>query len=91
MTKIIIPKNNIKERIYILDVLFNEFIGIEYNFELADVQNYKIILRNGKKLIIEDHFFCHGRIPPERNECKYAGRRVIEPAYLAGLVGREHL
>ena len=57
MTKIIIPKNNIKERIYILDVLFNEFIGIEYNFELADVQDYKIILTNGKKLIIEDHFF----------------------------------
>ena len=38
MTKIIIPKNNIKERIYILDVLFDEFIGIEYNFELADAE-----------------------------------------------------
>jgi len=57
MIKIIIPKNNIKERIYILDVLFNEFLGLEYEFVPTDVQNYHMALPNGKQLIIEDHFF----------------------------------
>jgi hypothetical protein len=57
MIKIYIPNNNINERKYIIDILFGEFLGLEYIIEIGS-QNYEIILeKNGNKLIIEDHFF----------------------------------
>jgi hypothetical protein len=56
MIKIKIPNNNINERKYIIDILFGEFLGLEYNIETGS-RNYEIILENGSKLIIEDHFF----------------------------------
>ena len=51
-----IPDNNIEERKYILDIIFNEFLGLDYTLEIGS-QNYEIILDNQKKLIIEDTFF----------------------------------
>ncbi len=56
MIKIKIPNNNINERKYILDIIFNEFLGLEYKLEIGAVE-YKIVLENGKKLIINDIFF----------------------------------
>jgi hypothetical protein len=55
--KIIIPPNNIEERKYIIDIIFNEFLGLDYNLEIKEIDNYEIVLENGNKLIIEDHFF----------------------------------
>ena len=55
--KIFIPNNNINERKYIIDILLEEFLGLEYNIEIKDIQNYEIILDNGNKLTIEDNFF----------------------------------
>ena len=55
--KILIPNNNIAERKYIIDILLGEFLGLEYKIEIKDTKNYEIILKNGNKLIIEDHFF----------------------------------
>ena len=51
-----IPNNNIPERKYIIDILFKEFLGIEYNIEQADVQFYKIIFKD-KSIEIKDAFF----------------------------------
>ncbi len=56
MIKIKIPNNNLNEREYILDIIFNEFLGLEFRLEIGS-KDYEIILENGKKLIIKDAFF----------------------------------
>ena len=50
------PDNNLKERIYVIGIIFNEFLDVEYQHEVGS-QDYEIILPNDKKLIIKDHFF----------------------------------
>lgn len=58
MIKITIPSNNIAERKYILDVVFDEFLGLEYKItEDKNCKEWKIILANDKILIIKDTFF----------------------------------
>jgi len=54
--KIKIPNNNIAERKYIIDILLNEFLGLEYTLEIGSC-DYEITLPNQKKLIIEDRFW----------------------------------
>ena len=56
MIKIKIPNNNIPERKYIIDILFNEFLGLKYKIEIGS-SDYEIIISNQKKLIIKDTFF----------------------------------
>ncbi len=56
MIKIKIPNNNINERKYILDIIFNEFLGLEYSLEINS-KDYEIVLENKKILIIKDTFF----------------------------------
>jgi len=51
-----IPANNIAERKYILDIIFNEFLGLEYILEIGS-HDYEIVFTNTKKLIIKDCFF----------------------------------
>ena len=58
MIKINISNNNINEKIYIIDIIFNEFLGLEYRLEQGS-NDYEIELENGNKLIIGDHFFNH--------------------------------
>ena len=50
------PNDNLKERKYVIQIIFNEFLEIEYFHEIG-APNYEIILENNNKLIIEDHFF----------------------------------
>jgi len=50
------PNNNLKERKYVLDIVFNEFLGIKYSL-INRSSNYEIILENNHQLIIKDHFF----------------------------------
>ena len=57
MLKISIPNNNINERNYIINVIFDEFLGIKHTVVIEDVVNYEITLGNRSKLIIEDDFF----------------------------------
>lgn len=58
MLKIKTPNNNIHERNYILDIMFNEFLGLEYEVETnIDCMNWQIQLPNNSILIFEDHFF----------------------------------
>jgi len=56
MFKITIPNNNTNERKYILDVIFSEFLGLEYELKTGS-NNYEIGLENGKILSIKDTFF----------------------------------
>jgi len=51
-----IPNNNLKERSYIIDILFGEFLGLDYEIKISE-KDYEIVLENRNKLIIEDHFF----------------------------------
>ena len=58
MLKITIPNNNIAERKYILDIIFDEFLGLDFKVvENDDCQDWEIELENGSKIIFEDHFF----------------------------------
>jgi len=56
MIKIHVPNNNILERKYILDIIFNEFLDLDYSLEIGS-NNYEIILANAKTLEIKDTFF----------------------------------
>lgn len=60
MIKITLPNNNLPERNYIIDILFNEFLGLNYEVKVStekvkDISEIK--LKNGARIIFEDHFF----------------------------------
>lgn len=58
MIKIIIPNNNILERIYILDIIVNEFLGLDFEMVAKDnCKDWIIELENKKVLTIKDTFF----------------------------------
>lgn len=60
MISISIPNNNLPERTYILEIFFKEFLGISYALNIrnkSEFKDWEILLENGNKLIIEDHFF----------------------------------
>ena len=58
MLKITIPNNNIQERQYILDVVFNEFLELDFQLiKDENCKNWKIELENRSEIIFEDHFF----------------------------------
>jgi hypothetical protein len=48
--KINIPNNNINERKYILDIVFSEFLGLEYDLEFGST-DYEIVL-NKQQIIL---------------------------------------
>jgi hypothetical protein len=59
MLVITIPNNNLKERRYIIEVLFGEFLGLDYRISTTSgiKADWEIVLENGNRLIFEDHFF----------------------------------
>ncbi|MDY0320120.1 MAG: polysaccharide deacetylase family protein [Arcobacteraceae bacterium] len=53
-----IPNNNILERKYIIDIIFDEFLGLEYQIiESDDCQDWMIEVENKQVLKIQDTFF----------------------------------
>ena len=54
---ITIPDTYVNERAYVIDVLFNEILGLDYKVTTGKIQNYKIALENGNHLIIKDYFW----------------------------------
>lgn len=59
MFKINIPNSFVPERKYILDIIFEDFIGIDYLVEIKEnTDKYVIVLDNDKRLVIKDNFFC---------------------------------
>lgn len=58
MIKIFIPNNNIKEREYIIGLVFNDFLGLKYKIVIDDnLQDWKIKLMNESILVFKDSFF----------------------------------
>ena len=58
MLKISIPNNNLNERKYILDIIFDEFLDLDFKvLEDDDCQDWIIELANKKVLTIKDTFF----------------------------------
>jgi len=57
MVNIYIPKKNIIEREYIINVFFNEFLDLDYELHSHQNENYIIKLENNSELIIKDDFF----------------------------------
>src|SRR4030042_3026201 len=58
MIEIFLPENNLSERIFSIDILFGEYLGLHYQtFTNAEIRDYLIQLENGNQLIIKDHFF----------------------------------
>jgi len=49
-----IPSNNLIEREFIIDEIFNNFLGIRYNLEINDSEDNSIIRFDDKKLIVLD-------------------------------------
>jgi hypothetical protein len=50
-------KKCLSEKQYLCEIIFNEFLGLQYSLKISDIQDFKITFRNGRELIIEDHFF----------------------------------
>jgi len=58
MINIFIPNNNIQERKYVIDILIGEFLGLTYEVTVdSGIDSWNIVLENGNKLVIQDHFF----------------------------------
>ncbi|MBN2664066.1 MAG: polysaccharide deacetylase family protein [Bacteroidales bacterium] len=58
MLKIQAPNTFIPEKTYIIDVLFGEFLGIEYKIEFKDCVDYNIYIGD-KKIVFKDSFFAN--------------------------------
>lgn len=57
MINIVTPLSFAKERAYIIETLFHEFLGLEINILIEKTEQYKIILPNKTELILNDSFF----------------------------------
>lgn len=55
--KIVIPNNNVQERVFTIQTIFNEFLGIYPEIKLSDIATDYSICFNQKILKIEDHFW----------------------------------
>ncbi|MFC1594349.1 polysaccharide deacetylase family protein [Candidatus Omnitrophota bacterium] len=57
MIIISIPAHCLPERTFIVDIVFKEFLGLDYQIQESNKADYAIVLENKKQLIIRDHFF----------------------------------
>lgn len=55
--RIIIPSNNINERIYACNVLFGVLLCIDFEIKVTEDAQNTIVEGGDKKIVIEDHFF----------------------------------
>ena len=80
MIEISIPGNNLSERKYAVDILFGEYLGLEYHV-IADseIRDYHLRIENGNQLIIKDHFF--SKFP---GELQYMGLENLPEKVVSG-------
>lgn len=57
MITIFIPNNYIQEREYIVNILFGDYLGLQFSIVYVDQVDYTILLENGNQLVIKDNFF----------------------------------
>lgn len=55
--KILIPNTFVPERLYIIDVILNEFLGIDYNSEIYNGKDYELQFENNFKITVKDFFW----------------------------------
>lgn len=65
MVRVVIPNNNLEERKYIINVLFKEFLNIDYTLEYSTTTDYKICLDNQSTLTVKDYFFSRFLVPKD--------------------------
>lgn len=63
MIRVLIPNNNIPERKYIINVLFSEFLGLQYSLDVSGTENNYLISFDECLLIVKDGFFCYYQEP----------------------------
>ena len=68
-----IKTNNIHltEKKYILSVIFEDILGLEYSHEICDRNVYEIILANNKKIIVPDIFLSSQKNQKEWENYQY--------------------
>jgi hypothetical protein len=54
--EIICPENFIEERKYIIDIIFKDFLGLDYNLKFKPTENYIITLENKNQIVFKDSF-----------------------------------
>jgi hypothetical protein len=59
MLRIKINNRFLKEREYIIDTIFNDFLGIPYRIEYHKKDDTLLVLDNDRKITIKDAFFSH--------------------------------
>ncbi len=55
--QVVIPNNNLPERVYILQILFENFLGLPLDIKISDDISNWLIQFNNSKLIFNDDFF----------------------------------
>ena len=55
--KVFVPNNFKEERKYIVNILLNEYLGLNYEIEFSNEKNYKILLDNNSIITIKDSFW----------------------------------
>ena len=83
--KVIIPETHVEEIVYVVDFLFGEILGIDYEIEIApEVFHYTIKSGEDKRIILKDCFFSRYRHPLTYLQEKALPEQVIylENSYL---------
>lgn len=57
MILVTIPQDFSAERMYAIDIVMDEILGLDYRIETKHQHDYEIVLEHGNKVIIKDHFF----------------------------------
>ncbi len=67
------------EKVYIFDVIFNEFLGFRYNISFHDEKTYKLTFKGDKSIVFKDTFFAE--IPNDSHYLK-AEYLPLKPSFL---------
>ena len=57
MLKIVIPEKYVAEKRYVIEVVFEEILGLPYTIIVRPTANYEIVLPNSSKISLRDDFF----------------------------------
>ena len=80
MIEIYLPDNNLPERRYVIDILFGEYLGLDYVVKInPEINDYHIRLENNNLLIIKDHFFSK-----YKDKLQYLNKKNIPGKILSG-------
>lgn len=79
MISITVQNNNLAEKKYVLEIVFGEFLGLEFNINVGGeelIGEWTIDLDNHSKLTFEDHFFSKFLNDTEYLEIEYLPTKI---------------